>query len=178
MGWLATEKAPEKWSSAYFKLFVERLRTALNNIDESNFPEGIPGSLIKPRTVNTGALTSFEYEQVFIALAVPYTTASLTSVNVGGSVQWNPSAWGTGTVKLMLDVVGGIANTNAIATFEVHGVDGVLASISTQVAALANYRSAVFSPPTTGQTLVLKIKTNNASYTAQIVSARLIIVPS
>ena len=178
MGWLATEKAPEKWSPAYFKLFVERVRTALNNIDDSNFPEGFNGANLKSRTVQTGALVGFEYEKVFFALAVPHTTTSTTAVAAGGLVQWNPSAWGNGSVKLILEVVGGIADVAAIATFEVHGVAGVVASVTTQVAALGVLRSEAFVPPTEGQTFSFRMKTNNATHSAQAVSARLIIVPN
>lgn len=178
MGWLATEKAPEKWSPAYFKLFVERVRTALNNIDDSNFPEGFNGANLKSRTVQTGALVGFEYEKVFFALAVPHTTTATTETTVGGLVQWNPSAWGNGNVKLILEVVGGIADVSATATFEIYGIDGVLASVTTQVASLSNLRSEAFSPPTEGQTIAFKMKTSNATYSAQATSARLIIVPS
>lgn len=42
MGWLSSERPPKQWSPGYFKEFVERLRTALNFLDVSNFPNGVP----------------------------------------------------------------------------------------------------------------------------------------
>jgi len=178
MGWLNSEKSPDKWSASYFKLFVERLRLAVNNIDDSNFPEGLDGNIIKSHTVQTGALANFSYEQVFFSQATPYTTVSTTAVTVGTLVQWNPSAWGSGTVKVMLEVVGGVANATATATFEVWGIAGKLATVTTQATSLGLSRSVSFSPPTESQTLIVKAYTSNASYSAQALSAKLIIVPS
>ena len=178
MGYLATEKAPEKWSAAYFKLFVERLRTAVNNIDASNFPDGINGGMIKDRTVTTGALVNFAYEQTFFAQTTPYTTTSTTSVQAGPLVQWNPSTWGQGKVKMILEVMGASANASATATFELVGADGLLQTITTTSTAFQSLRSQAFSPPENAQTLAIKVKTSNASYSAQALSAKLIIVPA
>ena len=177
MGWLNTEKTPSQWDSSYFRQFVERLRTALNYLDASNFPEGIHGSLLNKRTVSTGALANFSYEQVFFSQATPFTTTSTTAVSVGSLIQWDSATWGTGNVKVMLEVVGGVANASATATFELWGADGKLATITSQSASAVLLRSTAFSPPDKGQTMIVKAYTNNATYSANILSAKLIIVP-
>jgi len=179
MGWLNSEKAPEKWSPAFFKMFVERLRTALNNIDESNLPDGLSGGLIKAHTVSTGALANFSHEHSIFAQATPYTTVSITAVVVGTLIQWTPSNWGTGNVKIMLEVIGGVSNATATATFELWGsVSGKLATVTTQAVSLGLLRSSVISPPGQSENLFLKAYTSNATYSAQALSAKVIIVPS
>ena len=54
MGYLNTEKPPEKWSPAWFKLFLEKVRTAVNFLDEENFPEGLSGLILKDKSVPFG----------------------------------------------------------------------------------------------------------------------------
>ena len=173
MGFLPPEKAPDKWSASYFKMFVERLRTAINYMDSNNFPDGIDGSLIKSKTLGLSKMWGFEFQQTIIALATIHSVTSTTLTNVGGYLAWNP-LWGS-SVALLFEIVGGVSNSLGTATFELHGMDGKLAEVTSDAGNIEWLRSAEFEPPTVGQTLLVKVKTSNASYPAQLLSARLII---
>ena len=173
MGWLNSEKPPEKWSASFFKLFVEKLRTAVNFLDENNFPNGIYGSVINDKSIPLSKLSGMEFHETVVAVAEPHPVTSTSLVNVGGFLVWD-TVWGQ-NVRLCLEVIGGSSSANRVATFELHGVDGVLTSVSDSSGEIKWLRSQDFDPPTAGQTLLVKVKTSNSSYPAMLLSARLII---
>lgn len=173
MGWINGEKPPEKWSASYFKMFVERLRTAMNYIDSSNFPDGISGLWLKAKSVPVSALTGIEFNQTLVAVPTAYTVASTTLTNVGGYFIWD-SMWGS-AVSLKLEIIGGSGHSSATATFELHGTAGKLGEVTSNLGTIQWLRSEAITPPTDSQTLLLKVKTSNASYPTNLLTARLII---
>lgn len=173
MGWINSEKPPEKWSASYFKMFVEKLRTAVNYLDSSNFPDGVNGIWLKAKSVPVSALVGLEFNQTLIALATPHTVAATTLTNVGGYLVWD-SMWGS-AVSLKLEIVGGSGHSSATATFELHGTAGKLTEVTSNAGTIQWLRSAAFDPPADSQTLVLKVKTSNATYPTNLLTARLII---
>lgn len=186
MGYLGSEKPPEKWSAAYFKMFVEKLKTALNDIDGNNFPTGINGYLINAKTVSWDKLigmgflnflqpfSGIELQNTIFALATPFTVSSTTLMNVGGYMMYS-ALFNQPNVKLIFEVVGGSYDSSTTATFELHGVNGKIAEITTNKGTIEFLRSAEFSPLETGQTLLVKAKTSDGAKAANILSARLII---
>lgn len=186
MGYLPSEKPPAKWSAAYFKMFVEKLRVAVNDLDINNFPTGINGYLINDRTVawskligmgflNTlKELEGIELQQTIIALAYPYAITTITADSVGGYVMYS-SVFNKPNVKLIFEVVGGSKDATSTATFELHGINGKLAEVTTNAGTIEFLRSAEFNPPEEGQTLLVKAKTSDTTKAANLLSARLII---
>lgn len=176
MGYLNSEKPPGKWSPSFFKMFVERLRTAVNYLDSTNFPEGLEGFIIKDRTVTPKKLTGLLLRYSILALAEPFSTTSTTLVNVGGYLPWD-TVWGD-NVTLMLEVVGTTGDPTATATFELHGIEGKIAEVSTSSGDVEVMQSPTFEPPSVGQTLLLKMKTSNATYPASVLSATVLVSTS
>lgn len=174
MGWLNSEKPPNKWSAAYFKMFVEKLRTAINYIDTNNFPNGLHGTVINDKSVGLNKLNGLEFNHTLVALAEPYSTTSTSPTNVGGYYSFD-TVW-RDKVEFKLEITGSISSASGEATFELHGVDGVLATVVTTDGGMEVLRSEAFDPPSESQTFVLKMKTSNASYTAYLLSAKLIIL--
>jgi len=177
MGWLKpATKIPPQWDAMFMRKLVERIRTALNFIDEGNFPNGISGTVVKDNTLDVTKLSGLHFTIPIVALGTGFTTTSTSLVAVGGAVPWVFSAW-QDTVQLSLFVTGGSSHASAIATYELHGVDGLLASCTIQSATYTTAQSALIDAPIADQNLVLKIKTDNGSYAAGITNALLLIVP-
>lgn len=176
MGWLKSEKPPRKYDNAYVKMLVERIRTSVNFLDETNFPNGIEGSIIKAKTLPLSAIAQGEWHIPIISLATAYTTTSTSLVNVGPYAYWSPIAWGSGH-KGYLEVTGGSVDPSATATFELHGVNGKIAECTSNSGSYEWLRSESFDLPSQAQTLLLKMKTSNASYSAGILGAKIIIIP-
>lgn len=187
MGYLNTEKPPEKWSSAWFRMFVERLKLAVNDIDLNNFPTGINGSLINKSTLAFDSigdsyfleklrrLNGIEIQHVFFAVAEPYTINTITLSNVGGYVYLDDILLDSEHIKLYFEVTAASSDNTSTATIELHGVDGKLAEVSTNKGQIEWLRSETFITPTVSQTLLVKAKTSNASKPAGLLSAKLII---
>lgn len=176
MGYLNSERPPEKWSNSWFKLFVERLRTAVNNLSESNFPNAVSGTIIKNGTLSLKAAPLFEIQVPVLALAAPISITSLAASPsiLGGYIYSNPMWKATGCT-CMLEVTGASGDTSTTFTLEIHGTDGKLCEVVLTAGAAEWKRSASFQTPTTGQTLVLKAYTSNAAKPGTIVSAKLIV---
>lgn len=174
MGYLNGEKPPDKITGPYIKAFVERLRTALNYLDDSNFPDGINGTLLRGRSVPIGALSGFTIYVPIIGLAVAHTVTATTLTNVGGYVLWDSNVWGSG-VNVQLEICGGSTNASATATFELHGLSGLLATVTSNTGAIELKRSTAFPAPTTSQTLLVKMMTSNATYASSLLTARLVV---
>jgi len=187
MGYLVSEKPPEKWSAAFFKMYVERLRIAVNNIDANNFPEGLDGNLLNESSVwytklyGMGYLTKLkdlsgiELQNTIFALAEPFTIASATLTNVGGYILYDETLWNKENVQLMFEVVGASYDATSVATFELYGVNGMIAQVTVDTGDIEWKRSEAFTAPTDGQTLLVKAKTSDAAKPASVLSARLII---
>ncbi len=187
MGWLNSEKPPSKWNAAYFKMFVEKLRLAVNNLDQNNFPDGINGLLINNNSISYNALTGMglltklkslagvEFQYIFFAVAEPHTIVSTTPINVGGYIFYDDVLFTNENAKLYFEVTGASFDNTTTATFELHGVDGILAEITVDTGILEWKRTEAFTAPTGSQTLLVKAKTSDANKPAGILSARLII---
>jgi hypothetical protein len=178
MGYLNSEKPPAKYSAAYLKMFVERVRQALNYLDSNNFPNGLLGSIIKDKSLPLTKLTQGEWRFPIIAQASPYTTTSTTLVNVGQYIYWSPSSFPT-TAKLYLEITGSSGGVYT-ATFELWGKDSggadvLMTSINASSGVYEVLRSESFTPPTVSQAMLLKIKTGSASIPVGILGANLII---
>lgn len=177
MGWLNTEKPPEKWSAAYFRTVVERIRTAVNYLDSENFPDGISGLWIKDRSISAKTkITGYGglvFQQDFFALPTGLSFAGTTLTSLGSSVLWSPT-WNN-YAKLYLEVTGYVADAANSATVELHGTSGAILSKTISDTTITRYEWEVTTPPTTGMTLVCKAKVNNSTYPLTILSARLIL---
>jgi len=177
MGWLNSEKPPEKWSQAYFVRFVERLRTAVNYISTENFPDGISGALLETRSVYLKTkITGYgglNFQEDFFALALGLSVTATTLTGLGASVLWN-SAW-KNYAKLYLEVSGYVANASYPATVEVHGTSGALLSEQITATTMTRHEWELTTLPTESMTLVFKTLVANATYPLTILSARLIL---
>ena len=177
MGWLNTEKPPDKWSSAYFKMFVERMRTAVNYLDSENFPDGISGLWIKDRSIPARTkITGYGglvFQQDFFALPTGLSFAGTTLTSLGSSVLWTPR-W-KDYAKLYLEVTGYVADTSYPATVEVHGTSGAILSKQITSTTIPRHEWEITGAPTSDMTLVFKSLVNNATYPLTILSARLIL---
>lgn len=176
MGWLNAERPPDKYSAAYIKLFVERLRTAVNYIDENNFPNPLNAdAILKDKTLGLTKLYGVEFQHTLLTLATPHTSDKEELVNVGPFYHWS-NVWGN-NVKLVFEVTGGSQHEDATATFELHGADGLLASVESKEGAKLEFlRSEEFDPPGVSQTFLVKMKTSDSTHAAMILGARLIIM--
>jgi hypothetical protein len=187
MGWLNSEKPPSKWSPAYFMTFVERLRTAVNALDSNNFPEGLSGVLLSDSSVGYNKLSGMgfltklkdlaglEIPNIAFAVAEPFVVNSTTLVNVGGYIFYDDVLLISEHIKLIFEVTGASYDATSTATFELHGVDGKLAEVTTNTGQLEWKRSEPFVAPTGSQTLLVKAKTSDALKPAGVLSAKLII---
>ena len=177
MGWLNTEKPPEKWSQSYFKMFVERVRTALNYLDSTNFPDGISGILITDRSISLNPKVTgyggMYISQDFFALlnTTPITATTLTSY--GSAILWSPT-WNN-YANMALEVTCYVTNASYPATVELHGTAGAVVSESITNTALQRIEIPITAMPSGMETVVFKASVANASYALNIMSARLLI---
>lgn len=177
MSWLKTfSKLPKQYDPAQFKMIIERIRTAVNFLDGSNFPNGLDGGLLNENSIDPTKLTGCAWVVPILALADAKTTVSTDGISVGGFIQWSAAIWGI-NVQCYLQVTGNIANAAATATFTLHSTTGVLATCTTQSTDFVALQSIGFIPPIASQSIVFKMKTSNASYAASVLNANLIIVP-
>lgn len=177
MGWLNSEKPPEKLTSAYFRNFVERLRTAVNYLDAENFPDGIEGTLIKNRSIALNKKVTgyggLVFYQDFFALPQGVSVTSTALTGLGSSVLWS-TAWKR-VAKVYLEVTCYVANASYPATVEVHGTSGAIISQQITATSMTRFEFEITVPPTTDMTVVFKTLVANATYPLTILSARLIL---
>lgn len=178
MGTVKTEKVPEKYQASYFKLLVERLRTAVNFLDRNNFPNGVEGSIIKSRTLSLSALGQGEFHLLLVALAQAFTTTSDVLQNCSPFIYFDPALWGDG-VSLYLEVTGGgVAESTGNAVFELHGANGLLTSLTTDGQGYLWYRTQnPFTPPSVAQTMILKMRSTVSGQGVGLMGAKVIIIP-
>lgn len=169
-------KVPDKYDPAFFKLLVERLRSSINFLDHTNFPAGIPGTLLNENTIAPIRMTSVVWHIPLIALAEGVYTPSTSLVSFGGFGHWS-SFWGANNVELVFQVTG-VSGASATATFVLEGAGGVeLASVTTDAGVWELLQSDPFSPPLASQTIVVKVKTSSGTQAAGLLNATLLVVP-
>lgn len=175
MGYLNTEKPPEKWSPAWFKLFLEKVRTAVNFLDEENFPEGLSGLILKDKSVSFGklALTGLSFFLDFFSLPTPTTLAATGYTNLGGSLLWSPQ-W-SNAADVFLEYTAYITNASAPCNVKLVGVDGTVTEQTLTNTAIQRFEIPLTTMPATTSTLLFQGKTSNATYPLTIISARIIL---
>lgn len=161
------------------------IQTGVNFLNETNFPYGIVGTIIKAGTLRGVALKSGdvplyklewrEWPIPLVLLGETVTTNSLTGKDLGGYFAWNPLNF-PGVGKWYLEASMAIADVSATATCTLKG-SAEYASVTTQETALTRVRSAQITMPAIGENLWVALKTDNASHLAALISARLIFVP-
>ena len=175
MGFFQYNKLPTSYNPGYLKRIFDNLKTAINFLDKGNFPNGLDGSIINSRTLAMSAIAPQPIVVLpILSLATAYSTTSTTSVNVGQYIMWIPAEY-TSTCKCILEVTAGSGTAGKTATIELTGLSGTLSSITTNLGSFEVKRSEEFTPPTTSQSLLLKIKTSDSSSSASILGAKLII---
>lgn len=177
MGWLNSEKPPEKLTASYFRAFVERLRTAVNYLDSENFPDGLSGATLKDRSVTLNTKVTgyggLVFYQDFFALAQSLSITATALTGFGSAVLWTTAT--KRVAKTYLEVTGYIANASYPATVEVHGTSGAIFSHTITDTTMTRYEWEITNLPATDMTLIFKAMVNNATYPLTILSARLIL---
>lgn len=177
MGWLNVEKPPDKWSSSYFKMFVERVRTALNYLDSENFPDGMSGLWLRDRTVplyskGTG-YGGLVISHDFFSQATGVSVTATTLTSYGAPVLWAPQ-WAR-FARAYLEVTCNVANASYPGTVEVHSVNGLACSATCSSTAVERIEVLIEDVPTEDSTLIFKARAAHASYPLTILSARIIL---
>lgn len=184
MAYLKLIPPTEITAGALAKLLAE-IEHAVNYLDSKNFPNPVPGKIIKQETLEgialikwTVPLNRLAVPKWYIPLCLPaaaFTTTSTTGVDVGPYFRWIPGDWPAGTWTLEGTIY--VADATAAATLELVGA-AVIGSVSTSQTAATRVVSGALVMPTTEQNIWLKLKTSNASYAAGFLGARLIFAPS
>lgn len=162
---------PQEVTPQYIKFLIERLRVAINYMDDTNFPSPISASSVDVDLVDLG------WTEIPIPLVLPAEavgTTSTTGASLGGYYLWKPTIYPSGTWYLEASIAVGSGGT---ATCTLTGAADI-GSVSTTETTLTLVRSASLTMPAVAQNIWVKIATDNASYTATIGGARLIFVPS
>ena len=172
MGYLRSARPPSKYDPSYMKTLVETIRTAVNFMDTSNFPDdGLPATIIRKRTVGLAHLVQGEFHLPLTLLADPKETTSTSWVLASGFIYWDPLVWGT-ECEITLEVTGGPLTTGT-AEFRLLGAGATeIAKITTTEVGLVYCTTAV-TPPEGSQQVLLQMRTTNAAVTAAMLSARL-----
>lgn len=175
---------PEYTARALYEMFL-RLQQAINYMDTNNFKNKISGSIITDGTLSPEATGDFfmpmrklqwrEYSIPLILLAQPFTTTSTTEVNLGGYFAWDSSKFPGG--DWYLEATLSSADASATATCGIRGSQSFGTIITTNTSLTRVRSDFPLSLPQAAENLWITLKTNNASYTASLVSARLIFVP-
>ncbi len=180
MGHIKEFRIPEKYDTKWMWNLLQSIRTAVNNLEDTNFPKsGLTGGrIIREHSLPVNRLTSGEFHLPFVALGSQITTTSTSFTNVGGIVVYDPVMWGD-VAALVFDVTGGPA-ASATATFRIiDGASREIVSISATAPGSSRYTATVPSDkvPTTSQPLIVQYKTSDSAVAAGLVSARLIVRP-
>lgn len=176
MSWLNSERPPDRWSPAYFKIFVERLRTAVNYLDATNFPSGLSGSMITNRSVILKKITGYGglvLQQDFFAVPTPATLTTTELTSFGSPVLWSPG-WNS-LATAHLEITACVADASHPATVEVKSADGTILTQQVSDVTLQRYEWPIDPMPTEGTTLVFRASVSDVNYPLTILSARLIL---
>lgn len=196
MGWLDTGPALKEYAARTLFQIFKRIEDAVNFLDETNFKNGISGSIIKQGTLHGNALIDSSVDgqakladfstnlkklkwaefEIFPVCAIPvFTTTSTTDVNVGPYFAWDPNKFPGGSWYLEASIA--VANAAAAAIVTLKSAADV-GSVQTSATSLTRVRgTAALTMPTTAQNIWFAVRTNNASYAASFAGARLIYVP-
>lgn len=174
----------QEYTPSLIGLLLLELQNAINTIDESNFPYPVSGSIIKTNTLDGSAIKTKtisldkiklgEWQFPLILSGTAISTTSTTGLNIGGYFYFDPSKYPDGDWYFEASIYS--ANSSATATALLNG--GVeIGSVSTSNTGLTLVRSDKLTMPTTAQNLWVTLKTNNSSYAAYLINARLILIP-
>lgn len=175
MGVFTFRPIPPRWDPRWVQETMLNLQNALMILGVENFPNALDGDTILGETTTPLAEKMLGTELqvgVAVALAVPYTTTSLTLVDIGRIIRFDPAVWPLTAAQLYLDVTAGPDGV-ATCTVELHDGAGAVASIGIS-SGLSWNRSAFSRVPTTVQSLQLKIKTSDGGVAAQILGAAIV----
>lgn len=176
MSWLNSEKPPEKWSNSYFKLFVERLRTAVNHIDSDNFPEGISGLWLRDKSVSLRKISGYGgliFTHDFFALVDAKSVTSTSEVTLGSPVYWTPLWKNLATVYL--ELTGYVSDADSPATIYVNDSNGTIFSRVVNNTTIERIQEEIEVMPNELGTLVFRAKVTASNKPLTIVSARIIL---
>lgn len=176
---------PAEVTPAVLGKFFRLIEHAVNFLDKRNFPNPVEGSIIKSDTLSGSALVNWSVAMKKLAVprwhvdlclpASAFTTTSTTFVNVGPYYRWRPGDWPSGSWYLEATIYSG--NAAATATLQLTGT-AAIGSVRTTSTSAVLVTSAALTMPTTEQNIWLQLKTDNASYAAGFLGARLVFVPS
>ena len=176
---------PSEVTPAILARFFRMIEHAVNFLDKRNFPNPLEGSIIKLGTLPGSAL--IDWTVALKKLAVPrwhvdlclpasaFTTTSTAFVNIGPYYRWRPGDWPSGSWYLEATIFSG--NAAATATLQLTGT-AAIGSVSTTSTSAVLVTSAALTMPNTEQNIWLQLKTDNASYAAGFLGARLVFVPA
>jgi hypothetical protein len=116
-----------------------------------------------------------EVHYPLVLLAEAFWAYETDGVDFGPPFTWNPNNFSTGNWYLEGGIY--VENAAATATLTLKSGGDTFGTITTQSIALGPVRSAALTMPTEAKNLYLNLKTNNASYAALLMSAKLIYVP-
>ena len=155
------------------KMLIERIRTAVNFLDESNFPSGVSGEVLTQHSVPLNRLAQGEYHLPMVLLTSPITTSSTTFINVGVSVEWLPPSWGL--AHMYLAVQGGI-ETTGVAEFRLVDQNSVSLGMLSVGTPGMPYNSIALNLPLSQGLLTFQMRSVTGSV-VQLLGAKIIIEP-
>ncbi len=177
MGNLASTTPPEKFDAGWFKRMWERIRLAVNTMDDGNFSNSLTGDiLIAQRTASLDRLKQGELHLPLLMLATAATATSLSLVAVGPYLMFDPLRWPTDKTRFYFDITGG-PSAAGTATFELWDDTAALASIAITSVGMSWNRTQLTNLPTATKSLVVKMKTSDAAVQAQLLGAKLVLIP-
>lgn len=151
MGYLNVARPPTKYRAGYIKTLVEDIRTALNYLDETNFPNGLDADILKEKSIFPSKLYGLHFVIPIINLIEAYTTNSTSPLQIGGYIKWDTPVWydrvqcklvlsarvtaGTGTVRVV-DNLGGVITTVPITNTDQGVVESELFDVPVTVTSL------------------------------------------
>lgn len=176
MGFLNSEKFPDTYKPAFFKLWVERLRTAINYLDATNFPNGLSGNVITDRSLPLGKVTGLDGLVIgadFFTTPTYHSVSDTTFTGVGALVLWSPTWKTVGTIAL--EVTCSVENTAYPATIKlVSGAGDVYSFVESSNTQVRREFDVTSVMPATAGTLAIYAKVDDAGHPLYINSARLL----
>lgn len=121
MAYLDPGPPRKEYSARTLDAIFTLIKTAVNFLNEQNFPKGVSGTIIKAGTLSSAALKSGdtplyklewrEWPIPLVLLGDPINTTSTTGKNIGGYFAWNPQNF-PGAGKWYLEASMAIANAS------------------------------------------------------------------
>jgi hypothetical protein len=155
----------------WFVKFLHDLRTWANSIRGITYSQ----LSLNDNDIPIGKTNLGEVHYPLIALASPYSTTNTGGVDIGSPFAWNPANFPAGNWYLEAGIY--VANAAATATLTLKSGADTYGTVTTQATTLGPIRSAVLTMPDSAKNLYLNLKTSNASYAANLMSAKLIFIP-